>query len=38
MGLCVIVCVFSDPTSMRGQSMLVLCEQELLAFDLEAPK
>lgn len=24
--------------SKRGQSMMVLCEQELLAFDLQAPK
>ena len=28
----------TDPTTQRGRALLVLCEQELLAFDLEAPK
>ncbi|KAL5473149.1 hypothetical protein EMCRGX_G027597 [Ephydatia muelleri] len=27
-----------DPGTQRGNSLLVLCEQELLAFDLDAPK
>ena len=27
-----------DPVTQRGSSLLVLCEQELLAFDLDAPK
>ena len=32
------VCVHVDPTTQRGKALFVLCEQELLAVDLEAPK
>ena len=29
---------FLDPSTLRGNTLLVLCEQEIAAFDLEAPK
>lgn len=28
----------TDPSTHRGTALIVLCEHELLAFDLEAPK
>ena len=31
-------CCSVDESSKRGKVLTVLCEQELLAFDLEAPK
>ena len=30
--------VCTDESSKRGQALMVLCEQELMAFDLQAPK
>lgn len=36
--LIVVIYLFIDPNTQKGTTLFVLCEQELAAFDLEAPK
>ena len=34
----IIIVIIADPSTKRGKALIVLCQQEILAFDLEAPK
>ena len=34
----IIIIIIADPSTKRGKALIVLCQQEILAFDLEAPK
>ena len=38
MCVCFIIIIIADPSTKRGKALIVLCQQEILAFDLEAPK